>query len=104
MFPPSLSPSLPPSPLPPGSAALWATVKEKGSDDMFGGGQTKEASPEVTAEVDPIDICDWFRPHVAATILLPTRTEEQLLLMQVGGSSPLGGWYEFPTACLLPIT
>ena len=67
------------------------TVKENGDDDMFGGGKSKEASAAVTAEVDPIDICDWFRPHVAATILLPSRTEEQLLLMQVGIQGPPWG-------------
>ncbi|CAI5531441.1 unnamed protein product [Closterium sp. Naga37s-1] len=73
--------------------SLWALDDEgEGGDGAEGAGGKPGAGAasnkpkhvrEGAVEVSPSDVLDWFRPHIAAIILLPGREEERRLLMKV---------------------
>ncbi|CAI7851674.1 unnamed protein product, partial [Closterium sp. NIES-54] len=74
--------------------SLWALDdEEEGGDGAEGAGGKPGAGAasnkpakhvrEGAVEVSPSDVLDWFRPHIAAIILLPGREEERRLLMKV---------------------
>ncbi|CAI5476096.1 unnamed protein product [Closterium sp. Yama58-4] len=73
--------------------SLWALDDEgeggeggDGATGKPGAGATSNKPPkhvrEGAVEVSPSDVLDWFRPHIAAIILLPGREEERRLLMK----------------------
>ncbi|GJP33050.1 hypothetical protein CLOM_g17620 [Closterium sp. NIES-68] len=70
---------------------------EKGGGGIGGGAASNKPRSvrEGAVEVSPSDVLDWFRPHIAAIILLPGREEERRLLMKVRRA------YE---ACCYPLT